>query len=69
MIKKCCSTFGVFLLMLFAAKAQVKENFDDGDFSANPVWTGNASDWMVNAALQLQSNNTIANSNFYLSTR
>ncbi len=51
-----------------AANAQVKENFDDGNFTANPVWTGNANDWIVNTALQLQSNNTIANSNFYLST-
>ncbi len=61
-----------FLLsgLLFAgiAKSQFIENFVDGNFTANPVWTGNVADWTVNPFLQLQSNNTVANSNFYLST-
>ena len=49
-------------------KAQVADNFTDGNFSANPIWTGNTADWIVNPAFQLQSNNTVANSSFYLST-
>ena len=48
--------------------AQLSENFNDGDFTANPAWVGGTSDFIVNAALQLQSNNTVASSNFYLST-
>ena len=55
-------------MLCLQAKAQLTENFDDGNFTANPPWTGNAADWTVNAALQLQSNNTVANSSFYLST-
>ncbi len=59
------------VLMLFAllhAEAQFTDNFNDGDFTNNPTWVGNAADWTVNPALQLQSNNTVASSTFYLST-
>ncbi len=48
--------------------AQITENFNDGNFTSNPVWTGNTGDWIVNTAGQLQSNNTVANATFYLST-
>ncbi|MFZ1783992.1 MAG: lamin tail domain-containing protein [Ferruginibacter sp.] len=47
---------------------QVNDNFSDGDFTLNPVWTGNTADWVVTPSFQLQSNNTAANSSFYLST-
>ena len=60
-----------FILLLFRAliaHAQVTENFSDGDIATNPQWLGIASDWKVNAALQLQSDNTVANSTYYLST-
>lgn len=60
--------FFIFLLIGVSSKSQITENFSDGDFTANPVWSGNAADWIVNPALQLQSNNTVANSTFYLST-
>lgn len=46
---------------------QVTENFSDGDFTANPAWEGGLTDWIVNASQQLQSNNTVANSTYYLS--
>ncbi len=49
-------------------RAQFSENFNDGNITANPVWTGNTADWTVNSNLQLQSNNTVANSSYYLST-
>jgi hypothetical protein len=49
-------------------QAQLTDNFNDGDFTANPAWTGGGADFIINAALQLQSNNTVASSNFYLST-
>ncbi len=48
--------------------AQINDDFTDANFTSNPVWTGNMADWAVNASLQLQSNNTIAGSIFYLST-
>ncbi len=60
------------LLLLFSitaiANAQLTENFSDGDFTGNPAWTGNAADWIVNTSSQLQSNNTVANSSFYITT-
>lgn len=58
----------VLIGVLNIAKAQVTENFTDGNFTANPTWVGNSADWIVNPAFQLQSNNTVANSSFYLST-
>ncbi len=57
-----------FLLCSTVLRAQVSDNFSDGNFTANPSWTGNTSDWKVNATSQLQSNNTTANGGFYLST-
>jgi len=58
----------IISLHSFVATAQLSENFSDGNFSANPAWVGNTADWVVNAEGQLQSNNTVANSTFYLST-
>jgi hypothetical protein len=67
MIKKIFFCF----LMLFngvITQAQFKEDFSDGDITNNPTWIGSATDWTVNSSLQLQSNSTVANSLFYLST-
>jgi hypothetical protein len=50
------------------SNAQLTENFNDGDFTNSPVWSGNTSDFIVNSSLQLQSNNTVVNSNYFLST-
>lgn len=49
------------------SKAQVKENFEDGDFTSNPVWSGNRSDWTVKEG-RLQSANAVNNAQFSLST-
>lgn len=57
-----------FFLFITKGYSQFNDSFSDGDFTANPAWVGNAANWMVNPALQLQSNNTVANSTFYLST-
>ncbi len=62
-----CLAWGMLYTCLDAG-AQVSDNFSDGDFISNPAWVGNAADWIVNADGQLQSNNTDANSHFYLST-
>ena len=55
-------------LCSLVSKAQFSENFNDGNFTANPAWVGNTTSFTINAALQLQSDNTTASSNFYLST-
>ena len=55
------------MLTSVVSNAQVTENFNDGDFTNNPVWSGNTSDFIVNSSLQLQSNNTALNSNYFLS--
>ncbi|HUZ61589.1 MAG TPA: hypothetical protein VMU83_22625 [Hanamia sp.] len=39
-----------------------------GDFTNNPQWVGNSKAFDVNSSFQLQSNDTIANSSFYLVT-
>ena len=57
-----------FLSCSIGGFSQVKESFDDGNFTANPAWQGNTTDWVVNSNLQLQSNNTVANASYYLST-
>jgi hypothetical protein len=56
------------LLMWGLAGAQFTDNFSDGNFTTNPTWSGNEDAWIVNTDLQLQSNSTIANSNFFLTT-
>ena len=61
----------IFSLIFFAkfALSQVNDNFDDGNFANNPVWTGsNSSSDFVIANGQLRSNSTTASTNFYLST-
>src|SRR5947209_2127487 len=57
-----------FLWSALTGEAQLIEDFSDGDFSAAPSWRGSYADWTINAALQLQSSNTVPNSSFYLST-
>jgi hypothetical protein len=70
MYKKLAATLPtVFALLCFHAQAQINENFNDRDFTNNPTWTGSSNaDWIVNSSLQLQSNNQVASSTFYLST-
>src|SRR6266513_3132186 len=63
--------FACFLLLVcisVISNAQITENFNDDDFTNNPVWSGNTSDFTVNSSLRLQSNNTIINSSYFLST-
>lgn len=60
-----------FFLYLFLTPllsfSQVTDNFSDGDFSADPPWTGDVLNYTVNVSKQLQTTNTIAASS-YLST-
>jgi len=61
----------IFFYSLFifnTADAQLKEDFNDGEFSKKPAWTGDTAVFTVNSLFQLQSNNTTDGSSFYLST-
>ncbi len=68
MVKSFFTIFFVMMFMSLTTKAQLSENFNDGDFTGNPAWSGGTSDFIVNSSLQLQSNNTVANSNYFLTT-
>ncbi len=51
---KNLSLFFVFFVPVLCF-GQVNENFTDGDFTNNPIWTGTTSNFVVNAAYELQS--------------
>jgi hypothetical protein len=57
----------IFSLISFAGFSQIAEDFTDGDFTSNPIWTGDAAEFTINGTNQLQLNNTIAGSS-YLTT-
>ncbi|MBX2971588.1 MAG: lamin tail domain-containing protein [Flavobacteriales bacterium] len=42
------------------AQAQFVDDFSDGDLTANPAWSGDDAVFIINAAQQLQLNNTVA---------
>lgn len=48
----------LLLLLLFfnqtLAFAQIDDSFDDGDFTANPIWSGTTENFVVNASNRLQ---------------
>ena len=48
----------ILILMPFLVKAQLSDNFSDGDFTANPEWIGDVSQFKVNSSRQLQLNST-----------
>ncbi len=58
----------IYLILLTnAIYAQVVDDFSDGNFNSNPVWTGDDSLFVVNNSI-LQSNCNTASKSFYLST-
>lgn len=50
----------MILLFSFQGKAQLVENFSDGDFTSNPVWTGTTADYIINTNFELQTNLAVA---------
>src|SRR5690606_18736176 len=65
---KLMVSFLLLLVISTSARAQLSDNFDDGDFLTNPEWTGTADGFIINNNFQLQSEHSIANTSFYLST-
>lgn len=64
--------FSILILFFFAgflpAIGQLTDNFADGNFTANPAWTGDAGDYIINASGKLQLNGPAATDTSYLST-
>ena len=46
----------LFALLSLPATAQLTDSFTDGNFTQNPAWIGDLSNFQVNTQLQLQSN-------------
>ena len=59
----------LFSILCISVQAQIlQDNFSDGNFTTNPIWTGDAADFIINSSLQLQSDNLGVSSSSELST-
>lgn len=67
MIKKALKTIGVILMTVGASFAQLVENFDDGDFTTNPVWAGDVNEYTITGTNALRLNASVAGTS-YLNT-
>ncbi len=53
-----------FYSFIHLSTAQVSDDFADGDFTVNPPWQGNTSNYQVNTSGQLQQNSTAAGTSY-----
>ncbi|MEO8820404.1 MAG: lamin tail domain-containing protein [Ginsengibacter sp.] len=68
MTKKIVYFLYFFLCLNVISKGQLYEDFSDGNFTVNPVWTGDTSSFFINNSFQIQSKNSVANSSFSIIT-
>ena len=56
----------IFLFFFYSGvlQAQAVDNFSDGNFTQDPVWSGSSGHFIINASQQLQLNNSLAGSSF-----
>lgn len=54
----------LLLVTSVVSHSQVIENFDDGDFTSSPLWSGTTSNFIVNSSSQLQTNGSVASTSF-----
>jgi len=54
----------IFFLCSSVLFAQTTDDFTDGDFTSNPIWSGNTSNFTINSSKQLQSNDTVARTSY-----
>jgi len=52
------------LLSSFVASAQIQDDFSDGDFSSNPIWSGDDLQFKINSSKKLQLNSTGSDTSF-----
>lgn len=57
-MRKILLLFICVVLFQGLTKAQFTDNFNDGDFTSNPTWTGDDALYKVNSSFQLQLNST-----------
>lgn len=62
-MSRICLFFSLFLLSGMMS-AQVNEDFSDGNFTANPPWSGDVADFTVNSSNQLQLNSSGAGDSY-----
>ncbi len=60
--------FVILCLSTFPAFAQVNDGFDDGNFTSNPTWSGDVSEFEVDGSNTLHLNAPAATNESYLST-
>jgi hypothetical protein len=67
-LSRCLLTLSCLYLVVNVCNAQFSENFSDGEFTSNPIWTPDQpSHWTIVDG-QIRSNATTASSQFYIST-
>ncbi|GAB5416959.1 MAG: hypothetical protein Crog4KO_18260 [Crocinitomicaceae bacterium] len=57
----------VAILTNYTLFSQITDDFNDGNFTANPTWAGTDADYIVNGSMELQLQNTVADTS-YLTT-
>ncbi|MEM8898060.1 MAG: lamin tail domain-containing protein [Bacteroidota bacterium] len=68
MKNRSCILLAFILLASTTGFSQLTDDFSDGDFTANPVWSGDNPLFRVNESFQLQSNGQSISEIIYLST-